>query len=83
MAVLVSKRHHQGPMAAVLRRYNIGNPDKYDRGIWINKSDIPQILSCMENDPRKVVVTSTIFAVPGTCQHNMVTIDDFEKLFEK
>ena len=84
--VLVRKGQHMGPMYAVLKRYGIGKPDKYDRGLWISSTDLVDILSGMESDP---VSYSGIhngkkwIAVNGTNQHNQVLFSDFAKLFSE
>lgn len=81
--VLVRKGQHMGPMYAVLSRYGIGKPDKYDRGLWISVSDIPAIKSGMLHD--RTLITDfwghPCTIVQGTCRHNHVGIDDFEDLF--
>ena len=79
-SVLVKNRAHQGPMCAVLRRYGIGTPDKYYRGIWIRRADLAAIQTAMFEDPRAIPCGTSVY-VPGTCQHNHVGIEDFEKLF--
>lgn len=77
---LVRNGRHQRPMLSVLERYGIGDIDGYGRGRWITIRDLSGIQSCMEADPNRIVYPDDIF-VPGTNQHNHVSMSDFQKLF--
>ena len=83
---LVRNRRHMNPMCAVLKRYGIGEPDQYDRGLWIKESDLPAILACMKNDKTKIEDGKgeryQIF-VNGTCMHNHAGFHEFQRLFNK
>ena len=79
---LISWKRHQGPMHAVLRRYGIGKPDRYDRGVWISEADLSEILARMKLDPTRIEAGGRIF-VQGTNIHNHVEANDFIRLFGK
>lgn len=79
MKKLVSIRHHQGPMYAVLKRAGIGSADKYGRGIWITDADIPSIRAYFS--ARGNVYGTEEWWLNGTNQHNQVFYTDFVKLF--
>ena len=84
--VLVKNGKHMRPLRAVLLRYGIGQPDKYDRGLWISKADLPRIQDGMASDPTGHDVRwngKTYRFVRGTNIHNEVQFSDFENLFEK
>ena len=76
--VLVHGYKHEKPMLSVLIRYNIGSIDKYDRGRWIGKSDLPKIKECMLSDPSYRNWYGDIM-VDGSCIHNQVFYSDFVK----
>ena len=78
--VLFHFGRHENPMASVLKRYGVGQPDRYDRGIWVSETDIKKVISMMPNDPSRVVSCGVCF-VRGTNQHNYVGADDFWKVF--
>lgn len=80
--ILINYHRHQGPMCGVLERYKIGQPDKFNRGIWINENDLSEILEKMRDDPTKQVAGGHLF-VQGTNKHNHVFADDFIRLFGK
>ena len=84
--VLVRNGHHMRPMLAVCRRYGVGFHDKYDRGVWISKTDVDTIGKMMETDPtaiRGVWNGKPWLAVNGTNRHNQVVLRDFEELFQQ
>lgn len=78
--VLVRNGQHQRPMLAVLRRYGIGEADRYSRGIWIHKEDLSDILERMQSD-RSFFMHGDEYVVNGSSKHNQVMFSDFEKLF--
>lgn len=77
---LIRNGRHQRPMLSVLERYGIGDPDGYGRGRWITIRDLAGIQRSMEADPRRIVRPDDVF-VPGTNQHNHVSLSDFQRLF--
>ena len=82
MGKLVRDRMHMRPMLAVLKRYGIGQPDKYRRGVWIEKSDLPAILEGMKADPTcmKGGAAADDYIVQGTNLHNHVRfVEDFKQ----
>lgn len=80
MGRLVRTGHHMGPMYAVLKRYGIGVEDKFNRGLWIQESDLPKIKAGMALDPTRGECQGLVY-VNGTNMHNQVIFRDFEKLF--
>ena len=80
-SALIRNGQHQRPLLAVAKRYDIGNPDKYDRGIWISQNDITAIETGMQSDPTAFTFGGRLF-VNGTNIHNHVELADFVSLFE-
>lgn len=80
MSVLVRNGKHQRPMLAVLKRYGIGTQDKFDRGLWISKSDLPKIENGMKADKTAFDFHGRTL-VDGTNHHNQVELQDFKNLF--
>ncbi len=78
--VLFHFGRHENPMAAVLKRYDIGETDHYGRGIWASETDIKRAISMMPDDPSRVVSCGICF-VNGSNQHNYVGAEDFWKVF--
>lgn len=81
-SVLVRNGRHQRPMVAVLRRYGIGTPDGFNRGLWITEEDLTAIRKGMEADPSLIRREQHLF-VRGSNIHNYVGICDFSELFGK
>ena len=84
--VLVKNGQHMRPMLAVCRRYGVGSPDKYDRGVWISKANLDTIRAMMESDPSAIRGTfngKPWIMVNGTNKHNQVMLRDFEELFSE
>ena len=83
-SVLVRNGHHMRPMLAVLERSGIGALDKYGRGRWIAKSDLPAILEAIRSHPRAMRSGSadTAWLCPGTNIHNWVDYREFEGMFK-
>ena len=82
--VLVRNGRHQRPLLAVLKRYGIGKPDQYDRGLWISEADLPRIEAGMASDPSRHTFRwhgQEFLLVSGTNMHNDVQISDFRELF--
>lgn len=80
-SALIRNGQHQRPLLAVVKRYGIGSPDKYDRGIWISQNDIPAIEAGMQSDPSAFLFGGRLL-VKGTNIHNHVELADFVSLFE-
>lgn len=78
--IMVSSRKHQGPIYSVLKRWGIGSPDKYGRGLWISRRDIPEIRSGFEK--YGVTYGSKTLWVEGSNQHNHVSLVEVLALFE-
>lgn len=81
---LVRNGRHERPLPAVLTRYGIGQPDRYDRGLWISDADLPRIEAGMASDPSRHDVrwNGQVFTfVNGTNMHNDVSMRDFRELF--
>ena len=83
--VLIKNGSHMGPMWAVVKRYNIGNKDKYGKGIWISHNDLSKIKDCMMEDPTLLTEYTRMghYIVMGTNIHNYVDLEDYKKLFQK
>lgn len=79
--ILISFHRHHGPMARVLERYGIGTRDRYGRGIWVNRDDLPAIEAAMEADPTKIVHGERIL-VQGSNKHNHVELADFRRILK-
>ena len=79
--ILISFHRHKGQMARVLERYGIGSLDKYGRGIWVNRDDLPAIEAAMEAYPTRIVHGERIF-VQGSNKHNHVELADFRRMFK-
>ena len=79
-SVLVRNGQHMRPMLSVLKRYGIGAADKYGRGLWISKNDLPEIWERMNTDETRGTIQGVVF-VSGTNMHNSVLLRDFEELF--
>ncbi len=84
MGVLVRNGRHMRPMLAVLTRNRIGSLDKYYRGRWIEKSDLPSILNAIRNDRSalRCGAAEDDWCCNGTNIHNAAYYYDFVKLFE-
>ena len=78
--VLFHHGKHEAPMTAVLKRYAVGSPDHYGRGIWASETDIKRAVSMMPDDPSRVMSGGVCF-VEGTNQHNYVGEEDFWRVF--
>ena len=80
--VLVRNGRHERPMLTVLKRYGIGTPDKFDRGLWISENDLQKIESGMKTDKTAFNFYGRTL-VDGTNHHNQVELMDFENLFNE